>query len=75
MGQLVTRIALANSVGDDLPDIHGAVSIALLLVDIVAVVVEVDKLGLRPCFLCRFLAWKALVAEMLLLEGKLEVGL
>ena len=56
MGQLVTRIAVSDFGGDDLADMLGAVSITLLLVDIVAVVVEVGKLGLRPCFLCRFLA-------------------
>ena len=46
----------------------------LLLVDTTSAIVEVDMLDQKLCFLYRFLALKALVVEMHLLEGKLEEG-
>jgi len=51
------------------------VSIAYSWVGIISVVEEVGKLDLKLCSLCRFLALKALVEEMHLLEAIMEVGL
>jgi hypothetical protein len=69
--------SLANNGLDDayLVDIdfgvEAKISITLLLVDTISAVEEVDKLDQRLCFLYRFLASKALVVMMHLLEGKL----